>query len=268
MKLEFKTIQIHSFMSFEDEVFDFSSMDGMTLIRGRNNDVPSSLNGSGKSNLMNSLLYALFGQLQIKLKKNENLVNRNTDDKDMRVVLDFAADGQQYRVARGLAKGKSTYLELERFENGEYAKATKSSIAETQAYLEGEILRCDATIFMRTIFLTADQDYNFYTLKKADKKEFVEKMFDIRVFGDMYDLIHKDLLALDKKILAGQNRALVLGNSIADCEARSVRFETAKSEASARLAESVKELKKRYEELNARTVTVNEAAVKKLNDAI
>ena len=51
------------------------------------------------------------------------------------------------------------------------------------------------------ICLDISQD-NFYTLKKADKKEFVEKLFDISIFGDMYNSIHKDLLALDKNIFS------------------------------------------------------------------
>ena len=53
------------------------------------------------------------------------------------------------------------------------------------------------TIFLRTMLLTADQTYNFYMLNKSDKKKFVEKLFDIGVFEDMFKLIHKDTLALE-----------------------------------------------------------------------
>lgn len=48
MRLDFKKIEIHSFMSFEDEVFEFDTRKGMVLVRGKNNDLPDEVNGSGK----------------------------------------------------------------------------------------------------------------------------------------------------------------------------------------------------------------------------
>lgn len=50
MRIEFKKIEIHNFMSFSDETFDFSENKGMNLICGKNNDIPghSSTNGCGK----------------------------------------------------------------------------------------------------------------------------------------------------------------------------------------------------------------------------
>ena len=39
-------------------------------------------------------------------------------------------------------------------------------------------------------------------LKKADKKDFIDKLFDISMFESMYKLIHKDVLVLEKESLA------------------------------------------------------------------
>ena len=176
MRINFNRIEIHSFMSFEDEVFDFSSMTGMTLVQGKNNDVPNLKNGTGKSTLFMSLLYALFGQLQNKIR-NENIVNRYATDKDTRVVLNLDVDGTSYRIVRGIQKGKTSYLNVYQLLSSEEKDITQSTIAETQSYIEQHIIHCDITIFMRTVLLSADQTYNFYTLKKSDKKEFVEKLF-------------------------------------------------------------------------------------------
>ena len=51
MRLIFDKIEIHNFMSFSDEVFDFNDYNGMIRIKGKNHDIPNQLNGSGKSNL-------------------------------------------------------------------------------------------------------------------------------------------------------------------------------------------------------------------------
>ena len=132
MKLNFRRVEMHSFMSFEDEAFDFGGRPEMVLVRGRNDDLPNNeTNGSGKTNAFAALLYALFGQLYEKIK-NENVVNKYAADRDMRVSLEFDVDGDPYRVVRGLNRGKNSYLEL--YSGGD--DITKSTIAETQAFLE------------------------------------------------------------------------------------------------------------------------------------
>ena len=110
MRLKFKTIQIHNFMSFGDEVFDYSSLSGLTLIKGINHDALNDANGCGKTCMWNALIYTLFGQVQD--LKNQSLVNRNADDKDMRLVLDLTSNDNEYKIIRGLNRGKSSYLQV------------------------------------------------------------------------------------------------------------------------------------------------------------
>jgi DNA repair exonuclease SbcCD ATPase subunit len=270
MRLDFKKIEIHSFMSFEDEVFEFDARKGMVLVRGRNNDLPDEVNGSGKSNLWGALTYVLFGQVQDRIKKNENIVNRFVADRDMRVALTLYADGKPYKVVRGLNKGKTSYLELYSGDDD----VTKSTIAETQDFLEKEIIRCDLSIFLRTILLTSKQTYNFYELKKADKKEFVEKLFDISVFGDMYQAIHRDTLDCDKAILARQNKLLVLNRSNEDYSARMAQYDADRKKKLSDLDKTISNTKCSYEKLKASGITINaeekaklESAAEKINTA-
>ena len=214
----------------------------------------------------------MFGQLQTKIK-NENLVNKYVEDKDMDLVLTFSVDGEDYKVRRGLAKGKTSYLSLLKIDNGNEVDLTKSTILETQDFIEKDIIHCDVSIFLRTMLLTADQTYNFYMLKKAEKKEFVEKLFDIGVFDDMHKLIHKDNLALDKESLACQNRILVLNKSNDDYAKRLEQFEESRRARLKVISSSIADLEKKYEEAkkievksNASTVSKLELAIGKLRD--
>jgi DNA repair exonuclease SbcCD ATPase subunit len=61
MRIVFKRLEIHNFMSFADEAFDFPQEPGLNLICGKNNDIPGSKNGAGKSTISNALCYSLFG---------------------------------------------------------------------------------------------------------------------------------------------------------------------------------------------------------------
>lgn len=214
----------------------------------------------------------MFGQLQTKIK-NENLVNKYVEDKDMDLVLTFSVDREDYKVRRGLSKGKTSYLSLLKIDNGNEVDLTKSTILETQDFIEKDIIHCDVSIFLRTMLLTADQTYNFYMLKKAEKKEFVEKLFDIGVFDDMHKLIHKDNLALDKESLACQNRILVLNKSNDDYAKRLEQFEESRRARLKVISSSIADLEKKYEEAkkievksNASTVSKLELAIGKLRD--
>lgn len=267
MKLIFNKIDIHNFMSFADETFDFSDYPGLTLVKGKNNDINGSRNGVGKSVTFEAILFALFGQLQEKIK-NENIVNRYSSNNDMQLTLEFSVDECKYKIIRGLQKGKSSFFNLYRIEETNEIDITKSSIAETQEYLEKDIIHCDISIFLRTVLLTADQTYNFYKLKKADKKDFVEKLFDISAFGDMHSLIHKDVLALDKDLLARQNRLIVLNKNESEYENRKTNYESSKDAALADLTAQLSLAQAEYDKLRKTTIESDDEMVEKYTAAL
>lgn len=270
MRIVFKRIEMSNFMSFEDEVFDFAAQDGMTLVQGINNDFPGQKNGSGKTSSFLSLLYVLFGEIptsQTKMK-NENIINRQSKTKDMRLVLWLDVDQKKFKIARGISKKATSLNVFELEDDGAEKDITKSSIAETQEMLEKDILHCDISIFLRTILLTADQTYNFYLLKKADKKEFVEKLFDISVFEDMWKLIHRDILDLGKDILAKQNFLLGISKKIDDYSDKAKIYEAEHAKKLEILAESVERAETELASQKKAEVKTNGNAVKKLEDAL
>lgn len=267
MRLTFKLMKIHNFLSFKDDQFDFSENRRMTLVCGKNNDVKDAKNGSGKSATFSALLYCLFGELQNKIR-NENLRNKFTGMKDMSVDLDFLVGDIEYHISRGLNKYSLSYVALYRKENGELIDITRSSIAETNAYLENEILNCDISIFLRTIFLSSDQNYNFFRLKPQPKKEFIEKLFNISIFGDMYNLIHRDILQYDKTIYAKQNKLLLLNNTETDYKERMEKFTIENLESLKSIESKLEDLHKEYAELKKTHIKNNEDEVKRHEDAL
>lgn len=205
MTLTFKQLEILNFMSFKEESFDFSSNKGINLICGINNDLPGSRNAAGKSNILNALSFSLYGKTINDIKK-EHITNRLCSDKDeCKVSQIVESNGISYRIERGLlGKARNKYCNLFKLntETNVYEDITKSGIKETQKFIEKEILHCDMSLFLRSILLTSDQSYNFFKLKKEEKCKFIEQIFDLIIFGVMYDLLHKDVLKLDKEIYA------------------------------------------------------------------
>lgn len=253
-------------MSFADEVFDFEAQTGMNLVCGKNLDIPSSKNGAGKSNVFAALLWGIYGQLSDS-PKAENIANRCIPEKDVRVVVYLNVDDIEYKAATSLNKRAQSAFSLARIENGKEIDITKSSIAETRKYFEDEILHCDVTLFLRTILLTSTQNYNFFKLKKQGKKEFIEKLFDIELFGEMYAKIHKDVLLAEKQIAISQNSLVQLTNSSEDYNARINAFNQKQSDDKAILEKKLVEATDQLILLQKNEVSKNDELIRKYEDA-
>ena len=269
MRIEFKRIELHNFMSFAEESFDFTKCKGMNLIQGKNNDALGSRNGAGKSQLWLSIAYALFGQMPNEMK-NKSIVSRTSSKKeDMDVVLEFSVDDKDYKIRRGMTKGVSSYLTLlEIDKDGNERDVTKSTIAETQKHIEDNLLKLDMMMFFRTVLLTADQSYNFYKMRKADKKEFVEKLFDITLFEDMHTVMHKDLLALSRDMDACQTKLMMLNKSNDDYNSKMSSYESLKKQKIDTMTKELEPVTKRLDEAREHMKSVDISMPKKLEEAV
>lgn len=262
MRVNFKKIEIHNFLSFDDEVFNFIDFNGLNLVCGKNNDVPGSRNGAGKSAVFSAICFALFGETYNKIK-NDNIKNRYSEDKEVRVVLYFDVENTEYKIISGINKYNNSYCNLYLIKDNEDIDLTKSSIAETHKFLENEILHFDMSIFLRTILLTSDNQYNFFRLKKNDKKEFIEKLFDISIFGDMFNLIHKDIISYDKQIISLQNQLIILNKNNSEYLEQIEKYNTSKQEEINKIKNDLDILNKKYEEIKSTELKNNDTEVKK-----
>lgn len=268
MRLNFGKLAICNFKSFSEDEFDFSSSFGMTLVCGRNLDIPGQANSAGKSSIFDALLFALFGQLQTKVK-NSSLKNRYIDDREMFVSLNFNVDDSKfYRIQRGLDNHGKSYLHLYEIENGVEKDITKSSISETEEFLENELLNCDISIFLRTIMLSADNNYNFFLLSLSEKKNFIEKLFNIRVFGEMYKLIHRDVLDFDKKFSIKQNELILLSKNSDEYSSKIKEFDINRDNKLYNINKEIEELSSKLNELRKNNIEVNSTEISKLEDLI
>lgn len=255
MQLIFEKVVIHNFMSFKDEEFNLLNKSGLTLVCGKNLDIKNSKNGVGKSSLFSAILYSLFGELQYNIK-NENLRNKYVKDKEMWVELTFFANNKRYTIKRSL-KGKQSAIDFNEINsNGDIVlNLNRSSITETDLFIQREIINCDISVFLRTIFLSSEQNYNFFKLTPSAKRDFIEKIFNISVFGEMYSLIHKDLLKVDKEISAKQTKLIVLNRNEEEYLTRIDKFNTDKNNKLSIIKEDISNLIEKEKILLANTIS-------------
>ena len=206
-RIKIKKLLIHNFLSFQDEEWDFDNTGRLVLIKGVNKDTESTLgntsNGAGKSALSHALMYALFGQLNGKIH-NANIKNKYADTVldgfKMSVSVDVdvsVGNGNvvHWRIVRGLMKG-SAAIALQLFsldDSGTWKDISKSSSANTQKYIEDNVLFMNFDMYQRLVMLSVDDKYNFFKLNASQKRDFVETLLDTSVYSKMYKMMCDDM---------------------------------------------------------------------------
>lgn len=152
----------------------------ITLIIGQNGDKKS--NGAGKSTFTEAISFCLFGKPIRKTTKG-NLINRR-NKKGLLTECDFTIDGTPYKVIRG---AKPDIFEV--YENGELINQNASS-RDYQKVLEQKVLRMNFTTFTQSVIVSKTLYTPFMQLTAPKRREYVENILRLQIFGDMLK-VHK-----------------------------------------------------------------------------
>jgi DNA repair exonuclease SbcCD ATPase subunit len=246
LNLTFQKIKIDNFMCFDKEQFDFESNMGISLITGTNNDIPGSKNGCGKSSLINAFIFALFGKM-LNQTSLRSISNRHLPVRDTEIVLHFKADDVPFVIVSGIGISPfKSYCKLYKHSISKQNDLTKHSTRETRLYIEKNILKTDFEVFLRSFVLTSDQAYSFFSMKKQDKRTFIENIFDLKIFGEMYRNIHRDNLENEKELTAVERVAYTQRNDISEMKEK--KEDAGNTSQEDVLTEEVKKLKESIEE--------------------
>ena len=137
-------------------------------------------NGSGKSTLLDALCYALFNK-PFRIIKKDQMVN-TINNSDTLVEVEFDVGTKKYMIRRGI---KPNLFEI--YENDKLINQDASSI-DYQKYLEQNIMKLNYRSFIQVVILGSSAYEPFMKMKPRYRREVVEEILDIRVFGLM-DLI-------------------------------------------------------------------------------
>ena len=270
MNLTFQKIKIDNFMCFDKEQFDFESNMGISLITGTNNDIPGSKNGCGKSSLINAFIFALFGKM-LNQTSLRSISNRHLPVRDTEIVLHFKADDVPFVIVSGIGISPfKSYCKLYKHSISKQNDLTKHSTRETRLYIEKNILKTDFEVFLRSFVLTSDQAYSFFSMKKQDKRTFIENIFDLKIFGEMYRNIHRDNLENEKELTAVERVAYTQRNDISEMkekkeDAGNTSQEDVLTEEVKKLRESIEDKKRLISKIDIEKV---EKGIQSLNNYI
>ncbi len=166
-------------------------MSQMTLVVGQN--------GSGKSTLLDALCFALFNR-PFRIIKKEQMVN-TINNGDCVVEVEFQVGTIPYKVRRGI---KPNFFEI--YKNGKMINQDANNI-DYQKYLEQNIMKLNYRSFIQVVLLGSSSYEPFMKMKPRYRREVVEEILDIRVFGLMDLILRSQQSDLQKKLTEVRHQA-------------------------------------------------------------
>ena len=190
--ITFKRISYKNFLSTGNQpiILDLD-MSQTTLIVGTN--------GSGKSTLLDALCFVLFNR-PFRIIKKEQMVN-TINGGDCVVEVDFTVGTKEYKVRRSI---KPNNFEI--FQNGKMINQDASNI-DYQKYLEQNIMKLNYRSFIQVVLLGSSSYEPFMKMKPRYRREVVEEILDIRVFGLMDLILRTQQSDLQKKLTEVRHQA-------------------------------------------------------------
>jgi DNA repair exonuclease SbcCD ATPase subunit len=183
--LKFKTVRWRNFLSTGNEFTEILlDRSPTTLIVGSN--------GAGKSTLLDALSFGLFGKAHRDINKMQ-LVN-SINQKGTLVEVEFSVSSHDFKIVRGI---KPTKFEI--WQNGNMINQSAAA-RDYQKFLEQNILKLNHKSFHQIVVLGSSSFIPFMQLPAHTRREVIEDLLDIQIFGRMNGIIKEKLSKLKEEI--------------------------------------------------------------------
>jgi exonuclease SbcC len=143
--------------------------------------------GAGKTSLLDALILALYGSTPRLGKEVSQLASRGL--KHLRVRLDFAVQGQSYRVARSwrlMPKGVQTQAALEEL-GGRQAKSIAGGAGNVTAAVS-EIIGLDFESFIRSVVLPQGEFDHFLKGEPKERQKILHHLLGMGIYRRVQEL--------------------------------------------------------------------------------
>ena len=182
----FKKLRYKNFLSTGNQFIEIElNKAHSTLVVGTN--------GSGKTTLLDALCFVLFNRPFRDIKK-EQIVN-TINQGDCMVEVEFTVGTRDFKIIRGI---KPNVFEI--WSEGKLLNQEASSV-DYQKYLEQNIIKLNFRSFTQVVILGSSSYEPFMKMRARYRREVVEEILDIKVFGKMDQILRSKQADLQKNLM-------------------------------------------------------------------
>jgi DNA repair exonuclease SbcCD ATPase subunit len=235
--LQLHSVRFKNFLS-TGNLFTEVSLDGeaITAVCGRN--------GSGKSTMVDAIVFALYNKAFRKINKPQ-LIN-SINKKECLVEVELTSGKHRYVVRRGI---KPNIFEIIR--DGELIDQSAANV-DYQDILETQILKMNHRTFCQVAVLGAANFVPFMQLAAHARREVVEDLLDIQIFSKMNSVLKERVAQNKESLLESKLTIELINESIAIHERHMQRAELEHSGRLDLLRENLSEAEEKYRECKDR----------------
>ena len=213
MLLNIIKVRFRNFFCFGNKWQEIEIKPGLNLILGINKDKGFS-NGSGKSATLETISFALFGQTHKEIKKEQ--IPNWKNKKKCEVQLTFKKFDDIYIVKRGISP------DIFEIHKNDIPIEKPSHVRDYQSQLE-EIMELNYQTFISLIHSNINSSIPVLSMKKPEKRKFLEKVFGLFIYTNINELCNEKLKTISQKL---ESIKLSRAHNIASMEATKNRIVT------------------------------------------
>jgi DNA repair exonuclease SbcCD nuclease subunit len=207
----------------EDNSIDFTKLDGIVGIFGKNY--------SGKSSIVDTLLYAMYNSTSKSIRKNLNIINQNKES--CRAVAKIKVNDELYTIDRTSSKYIKRLKGVETQEASTDLEFHKEDALESQTVLNGtsrqdtdsNIRKHFGTIndFLMTSMASQLDSLSFINEGSTKRKEYLAKFLDLEIFDKKFKMAKEESAAT--KLALKKLEGIDFGQQIEDIESEILKSE-------------------------------------------
>jgi len=173
--MKINKVEVNNFYSIKKSTLNFDKFKGLVLVKGKNKDTGGS-NGAGKSVLIESVVWGLFGKT-IRKSTEEALINLYTKKAcSVRITIN-----NNMVIERGK---KPTYLRF--FVGGE--EKTQDNALNTQKLIE-ETLHTNYKVFLASTVFGQQNNIEFISATPEDKRSIIKNFLNLDSLFSLRDSV-------------------------------------------------------------------------------
>lgn len=201
-----KELEVQNFLSYEKFKMQLDNR-GLILIEGENlTNSKFKSNGSGKSSLLEAIVYALYNTTSKGIKSDE-IIN-NKAKKNTAVILTGMKGEDEYRIER-YRKHTKNKDKVKLFRNNE--EITAKSTKDTDTMIE-QLVGIDYNTFINSIMFSQGSGAGrFAVATDREKKDILENLINLEVYAVAQDIAKDRIKQKDTEITANKQQQERLG---------------------------------------------------------